>query len=248
MAFVAPKIKKVSTQRIIFGCGNFFYPRARNSAGLLTVNHMAKVLDLPEWRLKKHMCSWYTAGTDFYLVRPRVYPIIEMPRSLKRTMNFFGIESAKNVTIIHHDPQVPVGHFYATFGNLPPHIEYLKSFLKVLGGNEFHHIGIGVGPMDGEKLYLNHSLQTWIDKPMTNAQLERAYENNKIPDHQMRAMEESVWSEEAIKAMIHTMLNPTENYQSGDATFPVPQVAPDEPTLSQVLGALKMGSHDLYQK
>lgn len=52
----------------------------------------------------------------------------EMPRALKRAMNFLGVESVKNVTIIHHDPIVPVGHFYSTFGDLP----YEKRFLFLI--------------------------------------------------------------------------------------------------------------------
>ena len=117
----------------------------------------------------------------------------------------------------------------------------------MLGEQEFHRIGVGVCPLEGEKVYLNHTLRSMVDRPMNNAELDRCYEYNKFPDHQMKILEENVFTEETLKAMIFTMLHPTENFRSAEDIFPEPQLAPEEPNISQILGAMTLGAQDLSQ-
>lgn len=83
---------------------------------------------------------------------------------------------------------------------------------------------------------------------MDNEELSRCYEYNKFPDAQMKVLEEAIFTEETLKAMIYTMLHPTESFRSGEAIFPEPKLPPGEPSFSQILGALRMGGQDLLQK
>lgn len=83
---------------------------------------------------------------------------------------------------------------------------------------------------------------------MTNTKLQRCYDYNKIPEHQMKIMEEQTWSEAGLKAMIYAILHPNQSFQSGQAIFPAPTLPPGEPNFSQILGALKIGSQEMFQK
>lgn len=137
--------------KVIVGLGNIGkdYEKTRHNVGFMAVDFLAKELGLNFNNAAKNFAQM-AKNQDFILVKPQTY-MNESGKAVRSVCDYFNLDPAKDLIVIHDDLDIEVGQTKTQFGTGPKVHNGLSSIYQHLGNKDFTHVRIGVDGRAGDR-------------------------------------------------------------------------------------------------
>ena len=138
--------------KLIVGLGNFEpkYLMTRHNVGFMALDFFAQAHGesfREEKKLKSLVSKFKLNGEDVILIKPLTYMNLSGD-ALIAVMNFYKIDKS-DVLVIYDDLSLDLGVLrFRASGSDGGH-NGIKSIIRVLGGNKFDRLKVGIGPQPG---------------------------------------------------------------------------------------------------
>lgn len=136
--------------KLIVGLGNpgEKYKNTRHNAGFLAVDFILGEDDefmqaKPSHEFKSEMFSWGSGDKKIVFLKPQTY-MNDSGQALKTICNFYKMDLAKDLLVIHDDTDLPFGEIRSTDSSSSAGHNGVQSIIDNLGTQDFHRVRIGV--------------------------------------------------------------------------------------------------------
>lgn len=136
--------------KLIVGLGNpgEKYKNTRHNAGFLALDFILNDGDgfmaaKPSHEFKSEMFTWMGNGDKVIFLKPQTF-MNDSGQALKIICNFYKMDLAKDLLIIHDDVDLPLGEIRFTESSSSAGHNGVQSIVDELGTQNFHRIRIGV--------------------------------------------------------------------------------------------------------
>jgi PTH1 family peptidyl-tRNA hydrolase len=136
--------------KLIVGLGNpgEKYKNTRHNAGFLTVDYILNDGDgfmtaKPSREFKSETFTMGHDGNKIIFLKPQTY-MNDSGQALKIICNFYKMDLAKDLLVIHDDVDLPFGSVRATDSSSAAGHNGVQSVMDNIGTQNFHRIRIGV--------------------------------------------------------------------------------------------------------
>jgi peptidyl-tRNA hydrolase len=196
----------LAPKHLIFATGNHFWLYSRHSIGIQVIDRFAKFLNY-RWIYNKDILCSYIETKRFIFVKPKTYNVADNGRALKFIQFYYPNNTVDNLTVIHHDVNLPVGVFQTGFSSKIKGNLGLESIFDCLKSDSFRKMSIGVGNPE--------ELRFVVPLPMhrTDAPMRSLFSYNKIPDSHQELIENNLFGEN-LEYTLKCLLNRKRNVRS----------------------------------
>ena len=136
--------------KLIVGLGNpgEKYKLNRHNAGFLALDFLLDndgfMNAKPSHEFKSDIFSWKNAdGEKILFVKPQTY-MNDSGQALKIICNFYKMDLAKDLLVVHDDTDLPFGEIRATDSSSSAGHNGVQSIIDNIGTQNFHRVRIGV--------------------------------------------------------------------------------------------------------
>jgi PTH1 family peptidyl-tRNA hydrolase len=136
--------------KLIVGLGNpgEKYKQTRHNAGFLALDFLLNndgFMDAkPSHEFKSEIFSWKdAAGEKILFVKPQTY-MNDSGQALKIICNFYKMNLAKDLLVVHDDTDLPFGEIRTTDSSSSAGHNGVQSIIDNIGTQNFHRVRIGV--------------------------------------------------------------------------------------------------------
>ncbi|MDR3642042.1 MAG: aminoacyl-tRNA hydrolase [Candidatus Doudnabacteria bacterium] len=136
--------------KLIVGLGNpgEKYKNTRHNAGFLAIDYILVdgdgLIDAkPSHEFKSEMFSVGRDGNKIIFLKPQTY-MNDSGQALKVICNFYKMDLAKDLLVVHDDTDLPFGEIRMTDSSSSAGHNGVQSIIDNLGTQDFHRIRIGV--------------------------------------------------------------------------------------------------------
>ncbi len=136
--------------KLIVGLGNpgEQYKHTRHNAGFLALDFILKEGDgfmttRPSREFKSEMFTWQQDGKKVIFLKPQTF-MNDSGQALEIICNFYKMDLAKDLLVIHDDSDLPFGAIRATDSSSSAGHNGVQNIIDNLGTQDFHRIRIGV--------------------------------------------------------------------------------------------------------
>lgn len=136
--------------KLIVGLGNpgEQYKFTRHNAGFLAVDYILNngdgfITAKPSHDFKSEIFTWVDGNKKTIFMKPQTY-MNDSGQALKVIVNFYKMDLAIDLLVIHDDVDLPFGTFRTTDSSSAAGHNGVKSIIENIGTRDFHRIRIGV--------------------------------------------------------------------------------------------------------
>jgi len=135
--------------KLIVGLGNpgEKYKYTRHNAGFLALDFVLSFdgfMDAkPSREFKSEMYSWQNGENKVIFLKPQTY-MNDSGQALKIICNFYKLDLAKDLLVIHDDTDLPFGEIRTTASSSSAGHNGVQSIIDNIGTQDFRRIRIGV--------------------------------------------------------------------------------------------------------
>lgn len=136
--------------KVIVGLGNpgQEYENTRHNVGFMTVDLLAKELDL-SFESSAKLSSLVAKNADVVLVKPQTF-MNRSGEALQAVLQFYKAEP-KDLIVVHDDLDIALGEYKIQNGTGPKGHNGLISIYSSLGTQNFFHVRIGVDGRENDR-------------------------------------------------------------------------------------------------
>jgi peptidyl-tRNA hydrolase, PTH1 family len=135
--------------KLIVGLGNpgKKYANTRHNAGFLAIDYILGD-DLffqakPSHEFKSEMNTWDSNGEKVIFLKPQTF-MNDSGQALVIICNFYKLDFAKDLLVIHDDVDLPMGSYKLTAGSSSAGHKGIQSIIESLGTQDFNRVRIGI--------------------------------------------------------------------------------------------------------
>lgn len=135
--------------KLVVGLGNpgKQYERTRHNAGFLAVDYIlgfdGYLQARPSHEFKSEAFTWQDGAQKIIFLKPQTY-MNDSGQALKIVCNFYKMDLASDLLVIHDDTDLPLGTIRSTPSSSAAGHNGVQSIIDNLGTQDFHRIRIGV--------------------------------------------------------------------------------------------------------
>ncbi len=136
--------------KLIIGLGNpgDKYKLTRHNAGFLAIDYILNDGDgfmtaRSTKEFKSEVWTWLEGSKKILFLKPQTY-MNDSGQALKVVCNFYKMDLAKDLLVIHDDVDLPFGDIRTTESSSAAGHNGIKSIIQELGTQDFHRVRIGV--------------------------------------------------------------------------------------------------------
>jgi PTH1 family peptidyl-tRNA hydrolase len=135
--------------KIIVGLGNpgEKYKTTRHNVGFMAIDFILRdnkyITAKPSHEFKSEMFSWGEGETKAIFLKPQTY-MNDSGQALKTICNFYKIDLAKDLFVIHDEVDLPFGMMRTTPSSSSAGHNGVRSIIDNLGTQDFHRLRIGI--------------------------------------------------------------------------------------------------------
>lgn len=133
--------------KLIVGLGNpgTQYSLTRHNAGFLAIDHFRKDLGgiSCQSAFQAQICELHFGSTKVFFVKPQTFMNLS-GQAVKEICDFYKVDAARDVLIIHDDVDLPLGEIRTTSSASAAGHNGVQNIIDSLGSQAFHRLRLGI--------------------------------------------------------------------------------------------------------
>lgn len=171
---------------ILYGVGNFMFPKSRYSIGYSLINNMGKQYRV-RWRDETAMSAYVAETPKYMFVRPKNYLVEESGRPLAGVLRKSGA-SVDDIVVVHYDNELEFGNIKFKADGKTSHNAALSSIFKTVKTENFMRLAIGIA----HPSWKNYDTNAMMTMAYNQADYLGFFLRNKFPEHEQLAVDKVI--------------------------------------------------------